>query len=60
MEIKDNIMSGSNNIFNTVLKHKLIGIGEFSHGIQQSWEFRFSLLKYTVKYTNKKIFIFIV
>jgi len=43
---------------NKLLQYKLIGIGEFSHGIQESWEFRFNLLKYAVKYTNKKIFIF--
>ena len=43
---------------NKLLNYKLIGIGEFSHGIQESWEFRFSLLKYAIKHTNKKIFIF--
>jgi len=41
-----------------LLKYKLIGIGEFSHGIMESWEFRFKLLKYAMKNTNKKIFIF--
>lgn len=36
----------------------LIGIGEFSHGIQESWDFRFNLLKKVIKTTNKKITIF--
>ena len=36
----------------------LIGIGEFSHGIQESWEFRFNLLKQMIKTTTKKITIF--
>jgi hypothetical protein len=43
---------------NKLLEYNLIGIGEFSHGIQESWEFRFNLLKYAMKNTNKKIFIF--
>jgi hypothetical protein len=43
---------------NNILNYKLIGIGEFSHGIQESWEFRFNLLKYAMKNTNKKIIIF--
>ena len=43
---------------NELLQYKLIGIGEFSHGIQESWEFRFNLLKYAMKNTNKKIIIF--
>jgi len=41
-----------------ILSYKLIGIGEFSHGIQESWDFRFKLLKYAIKNTNKKIIIF--
>ena len=36
----------------------LIGIGEFSHGIQETWEFRFNLIKQVIKTTNKKITIF--
>lgn len=36
----------------------LVGIGEFSHGIQESWEFRFKLLKHVIKNTNKKVTIF--
>jgi len=36
----------------------LIGIGEFSHGIQESWIFRFNLLKYAINNTNKQITIF--
>ena len=39
-------------------KYNLIGIGEFSHGIQESWEYRFSLLKKIMKETKKKITIF--
>jgi erythromycin esterase-like protein len=41
-----------------LLEYKLIAIGEFSHGIEESWQFRFDLLKYFMKNTNKKIFIF--
>jgi hypothetical protein len=41
-----------------LLNYSLIGIGEFSHGIQESWEFRFNLLKYAIKHSNKKIVIF--
>ena len=36
----------------------IIGIGEFSHGIQESWLYRFNLLKKVMKETNKKITIF--
>ncbi len=36
----------------------LIGIGEFSYGIQDSWFFRFDLLKKVIKTTDKKITIF--
>jgi hypothetical protein len=43
---------------NNLLNYKLIGIGEFSHGIQESWLFRFDLLKYSIKNTTKKIVIF--
>jgi hypothetical protein len=43
---------------NNILSYKLIGIGEFSHGIQESWDFRFNMLKYAMKNTNKKIIIF--
>ena len=43
---------------NNLLNYNLISIGEFSHGIQESWEFRFNLLKYTMKNSNKKIAIF--
>ena len=31
---------------NNLLNYNLIGICEFSHDIQESWEFRFNLLKY--------------
>ena len=43
---------------NNILSYKIIGIGEFSHGIQESWDFRFKMLKYARKNTNKKIIIF--
>jgi hypothetical protein len=43
---------------NNLLNYNLIGIGEFSHGIKESWEFRFNLLKYAIKHNNKKIVIF--
>ena len=43
---------------NKLLSYKLISIGEFSHGIQESWIFRFIMLKYAMKNTNKKIIIF--
>ncbi len=29
---------------NILLNYNLIGIGEFSHGIQESWKFRLNLL----------------
>lgn len=41
-----------------MLKNCLIGLGEFSHGIQNSWEFRFKLLKQAMSTTDKKITIF--
>lgn len=34
------------NSMNMLFNYNLIGIGEFSHGIQESWEFRFNSLKY--------------
>ena len=43
---------------NDILNYKLIGIGEFSHGVMESWIFRFNLLKYVITNTNKKIIIF--
>lgn len=43
---------------NNLLNYNLIGIGEFSHGISESWEFRFDLLKYAMKNSNKNIIIF--
>ena len=39
-------------------QYSLIGIGEFSHGIQESWEFRFKLLKDTMRNESQKIMIF--
>ena len=45
-------------MYDKLLNYNLIGIGEFSHGIQESWEFRFNLLKYAIKNSNKKIVIF--
>jgi len=41
-----------------IIEYKLIGIGEFSHGIEESWKFRLNILKYAMKNTNKKINIF--
>ena len=38
--------------------YTLIGIGEFSHGIQESWEYRYKFLKFCLKNTNKNITIF--
>lgn len=46
------------NSLNMLLEYNLIGIGEFSHGIIESWEFRFNLLKYAMTNTDKKIIIF--
>lgn len=43
---------------NDLLSYNLIGIGEFSHGIMESWIFRFNLLKYAMKNSNKNIIIF--
>ena len=43
---------------NNLLNYNLIGIGEFSHGIIESWQFRFNLLKYAIKNSNKNIIIF--
>jgi hypothetical protein len=39
-------------------KYNLIGLGEFSHGIEESWEYRFSLLKKMMNETSKKITIY--
>jgi hypothetical protein len=39
-------------------KYSLIGIGDFSHGDQNIWEYRFNLLKDVVDNTDKKILIF--
>ena len=41
-----------------LLNYNLIGIGKFSHGIMESWFFRFNLLKYAMKNSNKNIIIF--
>ena len=38
--------------------YDLIGIGDFSHGDTNIWEYRLKLLKYFIKTTNKKITIF--
>jgi len=40
------------------LKYTLIGIGEFSHGIQETWDYRFQLLKKLMKKSTKNICIF--
>lgn len=38
--------------------YSLIGIGEFSYGFQEIWEFRYNLLKKIIRTTNKKIMLF--
>ncbi len=38
--------------------YNIIGIGEFSHGVIDIWQYRFNLLKHVIKNTNKKINIF--
>lgn len=43
---------------NKLLKYKLIGIGDFTHGIEESWLYRFKLIKFIIKNTNKNINIF--
>lgn len=43
---------------NNLINYNLIGIGKFSHGIIESWRFRFDLLKYAMKNSNKNIIIF--
>jgi len=45
-------------MYDKLLQFTFIGIGEFSHGIEESWKFRFNLLKYAMKYSNKNIVIF--
>ena len=47
-----------NKVYNIINNYVLIGVGEFSHGINESWMFRFNLLKYVIKYTTKNIIIF--
>jgi hypothetical protein len=39
-------------------KYKLIGIGEFSHGIIDVWKFRLCMLKDIINTTNKNVCIF--
>lgn len=38
--------------------YNLIGIGEFSHGINECWIFRFMFLKYIIDNTNSNVIIF--
>jgi Erythromycin esterase len=40
-------------------RYKLIGIGDFTHGIENIWEFRLVFLKEIMKKTDKNIMIFI-
>ena len=50
----------NNNLCNNkidYLKYSLIGIGEFSHGFQEIWDYRFQLLKKCMKY-KKNICIY--
>jgi len=65
LELKNIFLNHCNKIYhiiiynmNDLLNYNLIGIGEFSHGIIESWQFRFDLLKYAMKNTNKNIIIF--
>ena len=46
------------NILDLINKCKIIGLGEFSHGINESWKLRFDMLKEAMRKTNKKIIIF--
>lgn len=46
------------NIFEKLRFYNLIGIGEFSHGINECWLFRFELLKYVMSHTNLNITIY--
>tara|TARA_B100001964_G_C13721789_1_gene374944 strand:- start:1 stop:531 length:531 start_codon:yes stop_codon:yes gene_type:complete len=39
-------------------KYNLIGIGDFSHGDKNIWEYRLKLLKFFIESNNKKITIF--
>jgi erythromycin esterase len=40
-------------------RYRLIGIGDFTHGIEDIWEFRFDFLKEVMEKTDKNITIFI-
>jgi len=42
-----------------ILDYHLIGIGDFTHGSQNIYEYRFNLLKKALSETNKNIMIFI-
>jgi len=55
LDIYDSILE---KITDIIPKYKLIGIGEFSHGIEESWKFRFDMLKYVIDHTDKNIVIF--
>jgi len=39
-------------------RYKLIGIGEFAHGIEDSWKYRFDVLKQCIEKTNQNVTIF--
>jgi len=47
-----------NYIIHNIQNHLLTGIGDFTHGINEIWNLRLLVLKYLIKYTNKKIIIF--
>jgi len=39
--------------------YKLIGVGDFSHGDENIWQYRFNLLKFFINVTDKNLVIFI-
>jgi len=47
-----------NDVMIDIKKYGLIGIGDFSHGDQNIWNFRFGLLKNVINATNRNVVIF--
>jgi len=59
LKYKTKYLNFKNDIFiNSIDDYDLIGIGEFNHGMQNIWDYRFNLLKQVMKNTNKNITIF--
>jgi hypothetical protein len=56
IKLKQNQIILLNSIIND--KYSLIGIGDFSHGDNNIWEYRLDLLKNVIKNTNKNVIIF--